>query len=93
MNHSSRDIARVATLARADARGRAPPRARRLGSLVVDADAEAARPSVRVVAIERLLTQLEGGEASVEPILMPASETAELVKGRTLGNKVSQPRE
>jgi len=59
----------------------------------INADAEAARPSVRVVGIERLLTQLEGGEASVEPILMPASETAELVKGRTLGNKVSQPRE
>ena len=45
------------------------------------------------VGIERLLAQLEGGEAYVEPILMPASETAELVKGRTLGNKVSQPRE
>lgn len=59
----------------------------------INADAEAARPSVRVVGIERLLAQLEGGEAYVEPILMPASETAELVKGRTLGNKVSQPRE
>ena len=59
----------------------------------INADAEAAKPSVRVLGIERLLAQLEGGEAYVEPILMPASETAELVKGRTLGNKVSQPRE
>lgn len=59
----------------------------------INADTEAARPSVRVVGIERLLAQLECGETYVEPILMPASETAELVKGRTLGNKVSQPRE
>ena len=55
--------------------------------------AAAAAPSVRVLGLERLLAQLEGGEAAVEPILMPASETAELVKGRTLSNKVSQPRE
>ena len=50
-------------------------------------------PPVRVLGLERLLAQLEGGDAPVQPILMPASETAELVQGRTLQNKGPQPRE
>ena len=57
------------------------------------ATAGASEPPVRVLGLERLLSQMEGGDAPMEPILMPASETAELVSGRTLSNKVSQPRE
>ena len=48
-----------------------------------------ARLRARAVGLERLLAQMERGEARDEPMLMPASETAELVKGRTLGNSVS----
>lgn len=71
--------------------------ARRPGAKAAAAAAKAsggdAELRARAVGLERLLAQMERGEARDEPILMPASETAELVKGRTLGNPVSQPRE
>ena len=70
---------------------------RRPGAKAAAAAAEAsgsdAGPRARAVGLERLLAQMERGEARDEPMLMPASETAELVKGRTLGNTVSQPSE